>query len=150
MSNSLLSLPAVAGEDFRSLDLTPLLFHRQGRGRKAKRCLTAEVELAVLPVCTLPLIVRRKPRPLIYNAPDLIPKVDSLDARNRNGTFKVTTLIDGTEILLRRLYRLGSGSYLVVDKNGQTLPSSIQRTENGCFLCWDNCQKAVRIKCPPG
>ena len=99
---------------------------------------------------TKPLIVRRKPRPLIYNAPDLIPKTDSLDARNRNGTFKVTTLIDGTEILLRRLYRLGSGSYLVVDKNGQTLPSSIRRTENGCFLCWDNCQKAVRIKCPPG
>jgi len=98
---------------------------------------------------TTPLIVRRKPRPLIYNAPDLIPKTDSLDARNRNGTFKLTTLIDGTEILLRRLYRLGSGSYLVVDKNGQTLPSSIRRTENGCFLCWDNCQKAVRIKCPP-
>lgn len=81
----------------------------------------------------------------IYNAPDLISKTSEMDARNTNGTFKITTLENGVEI--RRMIRPQSRAYLVIDKNGNTLPSSVIKDEDGCFLCWNNGREAVRIKC---
>lgn len=92
----------------------------------------------------------RKPHPptKMINAPDIIRKADSLEAAHSSGTFTIGTVDNDMIIHLKKL--LKSTTYSISDRNGNTVPSYVLREGNGCILCWDDCHKAVRIKCPLG